>query len=423
MRVILTLLALAAVATLVFSLRTTDQSMTTPRIPHLLVERLEDLTGSEDSRDIAIGLTQEIIRQLSKFKDLVVVEASEAVRDKAPREPNYSLLGSIKISDEGFRLRIRLIDRNDQSVLWADNYDGGLGAVELLKAQSDIANRVATSLAQPYGVIFQADSRLGQIDTPDDWTAYSCTLFYYAYRANLDQTVLPAVRACLEEAVHRFPNYATAWGLLALVDIEEVRYRFPLDTVSWQANIDRALQASRLAVQIDPSNVRGLQAEMFALFFSRQFDAARIVGERALATNPNDTEMMGEYGMRLALSGDWNKGCSLLATARERNPGPLSYYETGLALCAYVDGDYKRASMWIRKTTVPENPFYHLIAVAIASEAGDKAQVDQERAWLAQNAPALAKNVRQELSIRLGRPEDVELIMNSLRKARFDIGA
>ena len=64
-----------------------------------------------------------------------------------------------------------------------------------------------------------------------------------------------------------------------------------------------------------------------------------------------------------------------------------------------------------------------MIAAAIASEAGDKAQVEQARAWLIQHAPALAKNIRQELTYRLGRPADVELLLSSLRKAGLDVGA
>ena len=42
--------------------------------------------------------------------------------------------------------------------------------------------------------------------------------------------------------------------------------------------------------------------------------------------------------------------------ARERNPGPLGYYESGLALCSYFRGDYREAAMWINKRPTPENP-------------------------------------------------------------------
>ena len=292
---------------------------------------------------------------------------------------------------------------------------------ELLAAQADIARNVATSLAQTYGVIFQADATLNVANPPDDWAAYSCTLSYYAYRANLDPRAYPTVRSCLEQAVERFPTYATAWGLLSQTYIDEIRFRYPFDPVSSSASIDRALAAARRAVELDPYNIRGLQAEMFALYFSKEVDAALAVGKQAMAINPNDTELMGEYGYRLALSGNWDDGCPLVAEARDRNPGPFAYYESALALCSYFKGDYRQAVMWVKKTTVPTNASYHAIAAAILGEAGFKIEAERERAWLDENAPGMVRNMRQEIELRFGRPEDIEFFLGSLKKAGVNI--
>lgn len=421
LRIVLPAVLVALLAAVAFKLQAIGVGPTAPEIPRLLVERFDALGGTEATAAIASGLTQEVISHLSKFKDIVVVESTQAAPGKPAVPPRYALLGSVDLSAEAFRLRVRLVNHEDGAVLWANSYDGDMKVARLVKAQTDIAQNVATSLAQTYGVIFQADAKLNTLDPPDDWGAYSCTLSYYAYRASLDQQALPAVRACLEDAVRRFPKYATAWGLLAQAYIDESRFRFPLDPASMRAATDRALAAARRAVELEPLNIRGLQAEMFGLFFSGELEAARNVGERALAINPNDTELMGEYGYRLALSGDWTEGCKLIAQARERNPGPFAYYESGLALCAYFSGDHKQAVMWIRKTTVPKSPLYHLIAAAIFGEAGDKPEADRERAWLEQNEPALVRNARRETSLRLGRAEDVEFFVNSLRKAGLTI--
>ncbi|MGO8550175.1 hypothetical protein ACC732_36945, partial [Rhizobium ruizarguesonis] len=56
--------------------------------------------------------------------------------------------------------------------------------------------------------------------------------------------------------------------------------------------IDRSFQAARRAVQLDPVNTRALQALMTVLFFSQRVSEALQFGERALATNPNDTELL-----------------------------------------------------------------------------------------------------------------------------------
>ena len=174
----------------------------------------------------------------------------------------------MNIDADELRLQARVLNRSDGAVLWANTYTGDLKVSRLLEIESDIARQVATTLAQPYGVIFQADAARHVEYPPEDWKAYSCTLAYYAYRANLDKATHPAVRKCLEDAVARFPNYATAWALLSQTYIDEFRFHFAPDASAGATSIDRALAAARRAVELDPTNTRGLEAEMFALYFA-----------------------------------------------------------------------------------------------------------------------------------------------------------
>lgn len=92
-----------------------------------------------------------------------------------------------------------------------------------------------------------------------------------------------------------------------------------------------------------------------------------------------------------------------------------AYYESALALCSYFRGDFHEAQMWITKTPAAENPNYHLIAAAISAESGQVAEA--ERDWLLTNAPKLIANIRTELAIRIARPEDIDRLIGSLRKA------
>jgi TolB-like protein len=388
----------------------------TPEVPRILVTRLEDMAKTGSSASVANGLTQEIVAQLSKFKEIVVLQATEGGVVIGP-PPRFVVAGSVDIAGDAFRLRIRFVNQEDGSVLWADSFGGALKASELVHAQSLIASSVATNLAQSYGVIFQADTMREISSPPDDWAAYSCTLSYYSYRTNLEPSALPQVRECLEKSVKRYPEYATAWALLAQTYLEDVRFRIPYDPSASPQDVQLALDTARHAVRLDPYNTRGLQAEMFALFFSKQYEAGKVVGEKAIRLNPNDTELMGEYGYRLAVSGDWARGCSLIAEARARNPGMFSYYESGLALCAYFSGSLEEAVMWIGKTTAPSNPIYRVIAAAIYGEAGRSREAEKEISWLCDNQPALLKNIRQEVTARLGRVQDIELFISSLGKA------
>ncbi|ASP73712.1 hypothetical protein CDO28_19155 (plasmid) [Sinorhizobium meliloti] len=387
-----------------------------PELPHLLVEWFDDMDGSDETAALARGLTQEIVGQLSKFKDIVVVQPLGQVET----DVGYVVAGSVDMSDESFRFRVRMLNRADGSVLWAHSYDGTTRVPDLLKVQSDIAADVATSLAQAYGAIFEADAKRVVPGAPNDRAAYFCTLSYYSYRAGFDPEALPSVRSCLEKAAERFPGYATAWALLSLIYIDEVRFRYPFDSAGSSPLIDRALAAAARAVELEPTNVRALQAQMIALYFNGEIDAAMRVGSRGMTINPNDTVFLGEYGYRLALSGKWAEGCPLVEEARKRNPGPVAYYEVGLAVCAYFSGDLRQAVVWVRKANVRGNALYHVIAAAIFAEGGHAADAEVERAWLMQYEPALVTNVRHEALLRFGRSEDAERFLGSLRKAGLD---
>lgn len=414
------LVAATAVAAGALGLKPPQTSPGAPGIPRVLVEKFDDLTGTPASAAITSGLAQEVAGQLSKFKDIVVLQSVETAPGKETLPPRFVLSGSVNLEPDAFRLQVSFHNRADGSILWANSYHGETKVFGILEAQADIARNVATSLAQSYGVISQADAALNVSNPPDDWAAYSCTLSYYAYRVSLDPKARASVRACLEKAVERFPNYATAWALLAHVTIDEVRFSFPADPAASPA-VGRALAIARHAVELDPRNVRALHAEMSALFFSKEFDAGRRVGEQALAINPNDTELMGGFGTRLALSGNWEDGCPLVEEARDRNPGPFAYYESILALCSYFGGDYAKAAMWIKKTTAPGNSLYHAIAAAIFGEGGYEIDAERERAWLEDHEPVLVKNLRLEVSTRFARSEDAEFFIGSLKKAGLDI--
>lgn len=392
-----------------------------PERPRMLVQPFDDLTGTEASAAIAGGLTQEVVGQLSKFKDIVVVESVDTRPDGSAPLSRFTLAGSVSLSADSFRLRVRFLNRADGSILWANSYDGKIDVGELVRAQSDIARNVATTLAQSYGVIFKADASIHMDNPPDDWAAYSCTLSFYAYRAEADMNRLQGVRDCLERAVARFPNYATAWGLLSQAYIDGVRFSFPFDPRKSPETIALALAAAKRAVELDPFNVRGLQAEMIALFFNKDVDAALMVGKQAMEINPNDTELMSEYGSWLAQSGNWAEGCQLIAEAVERNPARMAYSEAELALCQYFAGDYEKAAVLIRRTPAEYNPNYHAMAAAIFAEGGYPDDADRERAWLEANVPALIKNARQEVSLRFMRQEDVDFFLGSLKKAGLDI--
>ncbi|UWU23810.1 hypothetical protein N2601_26545 (plasmid) [Rhizobium sp. CB3060] len=387
-------------------------------VPKVLVEPFEEISKEGGSADIARGLTDEVIGELAKFKEIAVI-AKEPLSspDVRVEEPRFALQGGIRVEGNKLRLTARLVRRSDGSVTWANNYDRDLRVQDILEVEADIARRVATAVAQPYGLIYQADAaRLAQ-SPPDDWDAYACTLSYYNYRIDLNPQNHAAVQDCLKRTTERLPAYATSWALLSLTYLDEIRFQYRLDMPQSPHPLTLALETAKRAVEIDPQNARALQALMLANFFNGDVDAALREGAAAYAINPNDTEVAGEYGFRLAFSGKWETGCELMSSAISRNPGPIGYYEVGMALCAYMRRDYQAAELWARMADLKYNPMHHLVLLAILGAEGKLDEASREQDWLKSNAPALLTNIRREVAIRLQRPSDQEHFLSGLRSA------
>ncbi|WP_064712719.1 hypothetical protein [Rhizobium bangladeshense] len=397
-----------------------------PDRPALVVAPFANLGEGPEAQLYSAGLTEELMTVLPRFKEIKVfgretsrslpadVRASEIRAEFGAR---YLLTGGVRTSGQRLRVTARLLDTSDGEILWSENYDKDLASGDLFAIQTDVARKVATAIAQPYGVMAQVDAAS---PPPDDLGAYECTLRFYAYRSELSAEAHSRARSCLESAIARFPNYATAWAMLSIVYLDEDRYRFN-STRNKEATIEHALGAARRATQLDPSNTRGLQALMTTLFFDRQLPESLRVGEQALATNPNDTELIGEFGTRLAMGGQWRRGAALLDEAIALNPGGGGFYHGTRALAAYMLHDNHTALLQIRQANMQKFPLFHVVAAIIYAEAGMMEDARREGEVFVAMRPDFLPNIATELAIRNIQPDDRDRLIRGLRKAGLTV--
>jgi TolB-like protein len=393
-----------------------------PDIPRLLVSPFIDIAHVAGSDNVARGMSEELINEIARFHEITVVDGTSADQASADRA-RYALSGTVDTRDGKIRMLIQLIRRSDSATAWAGSYEADLKTSKVVEFQRDIAAKVAAAIGQPYGVVYRLDLSEKRNSAPEDWAAYRCTLLYYAYRVQLDPGTHPKVRSCLEAAVARFPTYTTAWALLSLTYLDEIRMRYPPAPDAEGSSLDRVRAAAQRAITLDPEDGRALQAEMLSLYFSGERDAALALGARGVALNPNDMELAGEYGFRLASQGQWKDGCALLRSARDRNPAPPGYFETALGLCAYFLGDLEAAVAAIRRYPLKDNRNYHIVAAAIFAEAGLAQDRDRERDWLVRNTGATLSEIPDELALRYARAEDRGRLLRSLARAGIISGA
>jgi adenylate cyclase len=396
-----------------------------PERPSLIVAPFENLGEGSTANVYAGGITQELLTALVRFKDVKIVgratnRSTSAAVDQLEINKrggaDYLLTGAVRSSMQRLRVTAQLTSTSNGEVVWSQTYDNDLRDADLISLQSEVASRVATTLAQPNGIISRDGART---KSSNELKTYECTAQFYTYRSELTATMHAQVRTCLEEAVARYPDYATAWAMLSIAYLDEARFRFnprhDLDPLK------RALQAARRATELDAGNVRGLQALMMSLVFNRQYGEAMRVGEQAIAANPNDAELLGELGTRVALAGDWHRGALLLDRAIALNPSRGAYHYGTRALAAYFLNEPIAALDAIRQADLERFPLFHAVAAIIYVDAGLPEKARDEAQVFMKKYPTFVSNITAELQMRFYRPQDQMRVAEGLRKAGIPI--
>jgi tetratricopeptide (TPR) repeat protein len=162
---------------------------------------------------------------------------------------------------------------------------------------------------------------------------------------------------------------------------------------------------------------------MMALFFRGQVDEAERVGEMALAANPQDSELLGEFGLRIAMAGQWQRGRELVERALSRDPGYAGYCHAVLALIAYMQRDGDRAEAEIRQANLTKFSLYHAIAAVIFADRDLMTEARREAALFTELHPKFVAILDSELRKRNLRPEDHARLVMGLLKAGVPVPA
>lgn len=381
--------------------------------PALAVEPFANFGDAEAAARYSTGLTEELLTALPRFKEIKVIGQPTSKVVTADTDARFMIGGGVRVSQNMVRVTARLTDTRTGEILWSQIYDDNLSARNVFATQSDIAGKIAASVAQPYGVIARASA----VEAPShDEDIQACMSAFYTYRAELSVERHARVRDCLEAAVARQPHFSTAWAMLSMIYLDEGRFKFNTRSSSTTPT-ERSLEAARRAVRQDVNNTRSQQALMTALFFSNQVSEALKVGEQALKMNPNDTELLGEFGTRVAMSGQWRRGADLLDQTMALNPAAGGYYHGMRALAAYMLHEDDLAVAEIRKADLQKFPLYHAVAAVIYVNAGltDDARIEAEMF----NAlrPDFIPNIIAELKSRNFQPADRARLIKDIRSA------
>ena len=320
-----------------------------PTGPSIAVMPFQTSDDNPETTAFANGLCEEITAQLIRFKDLLVVgknstiefqEGPLQVSDIAEKlRVDHVLTASVRRSSDRIRVTAEVVDATNGVSIWAKSFHGDLSIQDVFDIEDEIAQEVAATVGLPAGVI--ANARVARKAPAASIDVYDVVTRYYHYRHTHEITTrAKQIRSELEELVAREPEYASAWATFAYACIDAVVFQFPFEGTA-EDLLEKGGLAARKAVELDPSSSAALLALFRYEYHCGQFaEFERTVG-RAIAANPNDTEMLIVAAFFFGIRGDMQSAAELANRAIALNPSPPHYYYLVGCWQDFASGDFE----------------------------------------------------------------------------------
>jgi TolB-like protein len=312
-------------------------------LPTLLVAPFET-AGTAGARDLsAASLHDRISDAFARF-DLVNVlwepMTEPAAQPASPNHADYRLIGVVDYRPGAFHLQFRLIDTADGTVVWSRLFEERSGDRDIEISEDAIVRELATTLVQPFGVIFAHEER--RAATAVD-PRFHCLLETIESFRSFSPAQTEEARACLERFTARDPGFALGWSYLAAIDLRAYLYRLSIGGGD-RPPLERALRSARRGVELDPASARAHEMLFAALFARHDLAAAFAAGEKAMDLNRYDMRTVGAYGARKVAVGDIDEGMKLLQLAGGDGTVVPDFEQFFQFVGSYMRNDFERAS-------------------------------------------------------------------------------
>jgi serine/threonine-protein kinase len=257
----------------------------------------ENLSPDQGNAFLAGGIQDEIITQLSKIADLKVISRTSTMQygskpanlKQIAKELGVAALleGSVQKIGNQIHVNVQLIKAATDAHLWGDSFTQEL--IDLLKTQSDIAQRVASELNTTLTTDEKARIEARITDNPEAYALYLKGT--EALRSPASTTNLEKGQQFFEQAIALDAKFALAHARLAQIHTRTAIFYDPS-----ALHKQRGLSEGKEALRLQPGLGEGHVA--LGLYYgrlAREYDLALKEYEAAKKTAPNDVQIV--YGI------------------------------------------------------------------------------------------------------------------------------
>lgn len=338
----------------------------------------KNLSGDDEQEYFSDGITNDIITDLSRFRQLLVI-ASNSVFTYKGKTVNikevgeqlgvrYILEGSVQKIGDAVRINAQLINTADQTHIWAERYNRDYK--EIFHLQGEIVQSIVVALAVN---VSQAERTRAMRKEPQDLEAYDYLLRGWAHYYRRTRASSFLASEMFAKAAELDPHYAAAYVGLGWVEYSKVGY-------GWTEFPQRALESAfgygRKALEIDSASAKAHVLLCNVYTFQNQYELAIREAEQALELNPNDAYTYGQMGWTLLWAGRLDDAVASLEMSLRLDNTSVRNAWQHLGTAFYLKGKYGQALEALEKGVVKRPDFvgYYIVLAATYAQLGQTSE-------------------------------------------------
>ena len=320
-------------------------------VPSIIVLPFENLDDEPKQEQLAVGITEDIITDLSRLSNLQIFASSTSYNYKdrkvTPKElkselnVGFVLKGNTRRIGNAIRINAQLIDTTTGFNIWAERYDRK--ATDMFALQDEMTQSIIKALAvnqtnkEKYRLAQRSTSNLDAYDLFQEGQQIS--------KAGTKKGNQQA-REVYRNAIKLDPTYGRAYGALAYIHATNYRRGW---TNSPQETIDRALALAEQAVALDSSIPQTYWALGYVYLMRKEFDKAEKAVTQAISIAPGYADGYGLLALISNNLGHAKKAIKYITKGMQLNPYYTWDYPYNLGCAYYFLGDYEAAIIELEK--------------------------------------------------------------------------
>ena len=313
--------------------------------PSIAVLPFKNLSGDPEQEYFADGIFEDIITELSRFPDIIVIARTSAFPHKGSDEKpedislklgaRYLLEGSVRKGGNKVRITAQLVDGRTGHRIWAERYDRDL--VDIFDVQDEITQTVVANV--PSRIASAELSRIKR-KPPNELSAYDYVLRGKLHHHKCTSEDNAEALRLLDAAIDCDPEYASAyaWKACTLGQALGLGCGGTPDEL-----IERNLDAVHKGLSLDENDLEchRILAE-FGMAYG-DWEDAELHHAKAFQLNPNDARIITQRGELFTKLGQAEEGLVWLKKANHCDPLSVPARAHLLARANFAVHEYQEA--------------------------------------------------------------------------------